>query len=162
MDRLTHFEPVFYLLLLSFVVPFMLGYDWLVYAEPVSLEKSLTTLFLLTFLPITLAAGLYVFQTRQLRLTRIITSYNLDAIREIVVDAARLNNWEVKNNRKTLMILKTHPSFWSGSWGEQITLLFDERTVWVNSICDPDKRTSIVSAGRNKQNIEILTHALSS
>ena len=55
---------------------------------------------------------------------------------------------------------KTHPSFSSGSWGEQITILFDNRTILVNSICDLDKKNSVVSMGRNKQNENTLINEI--
>lgn len=46
----------------------------------------------------------------------------------------------------------TNPKLTSGSWGEQITVLIKGNRVYVNSVCDLNKRTSIVSFGRNKKN----------
>ncbi len=55
-----------------------------------------------------------------------------------------------------IIIAKTHPSIFSGSWGEQITILFDDDRILINSICDPDKKSSVVSMGRNKKNVSKL------
>jgi len=41
-----------------------------------------------------------------------------------------------------------------GSWGEQVTLIFSGKKILINSICDPDKKSSIVSYGNNKRNVE--------
>jgi hypothetical protein len=54
------------------------------------------------------------------------------------------------------VVAKTSPEFWSGSWGEQITILFDNGEILVNSICDPDSRSSVFSNGRNTENINLL------
>ena len=54
------------------------------------------------------------------------------------------------------IMAKTRPGFLSGSWGEQITILFDGNTILVNSICDLDMRGSVVPMGRNKKNMNRL------
>lgn len=162
MAKLTHFEPVLWLLFVAAMFPAFVGYEWLRYGEVISLGLTLEMLLIFSLIPTALALCLYIYQTRQLRLWRIITSRSVDENRDIVIDTANRNDWKIRNNRKNFMMLKTHPSFWSGSWGEQITLILDGRDIWLNSICDPENHTSIVSMGRNRQNIEILTHALSS
>lgn len=53
-------------------------------------------------------------------------------------------------------IANTNPGFFSGSWGEQITVLFYQDSVFVNSICDPNKRSSVISWGRNSENEDTL------
>ncbi|MDJ1497635.1 hypothetical protein QNI19_32145 [Cytophagaceae bacterium DM2B3-1] len=51
-----------------------------------------------------------------------------------------------------VIIAKTYPRLLSGSWGERITILFDNNKVLVNSICDPDKHSSVVLFGGNEKN----------
>ena len=41
---------------------------------------------------------------------------------------------------------------WS-SWGERITIIRKENEILINSICDPDKRPSVLSWGQNRNNI---------
>ena len=81
------------------------------------------------------------------------TREELDPIFEKV---AKELEWTLYVNNKKMIIAKTHPSFFSGSWGEQITILFDKNRVLVNSICDLEKRSSVVSMGRNKKNMNRL------
>jgi hypothetical protein len=162
MDKFTHFQSVLYMIFVAAMFPVMMGYEWFRYGEISSPGLTLNTLLMFTVVPAGLAYGFFIYQNRQLRLTRIITGHSSEEIRSIVVDVAKRNDWEVRNNRRDFMMLKTHPTFWSGSWGEQITLFLDGRDIWVNSICDPEKRASVVSMGRNRENVEILAHALSS
>jgi len=55
---------------------------------------------------------------------------------------------------------KTNPGFFSGSWGEEITILLPGNRLFVNSICDPDQKTSMVSAGRNRENEDTLIESI--
>lgn len=55
-----------------------------------------------------------------------------------------------------MMTFKSNPRLWSGSWGEQITILFYKNRVLVNSICDLEKQNSVASYGRNKENMAKL------
>jgi hypothetical protein len=99
---------------------------------------------------------LYIRRERELKLIRVDTDRSRAEVTSAIVELARNNNWEVRNKTKKYMVLKSHPGFWSGSWGEQMTILFDKDKVWVNSICDPEKQASIVSMGRNRQNVTAL------
>mgnify|MGYP006877194546 CR=1 FL=1 len=51
-------------------------------------------------------------------------------------------------------------SLWHLTWGEQIFIVFDQGQVWVNSVNDLNKRTSICSFGHNKRNIRRIREAL--
>ena len=75
---------------------------------------------------------------------------------KIINQVATELKWTIFSTNKRIVEAKTFPSFFSGSWGEQITILFDNKRVLVNSICDIDKQSSVVSMGRNKKNINRL------
>ncbi|MEM9681457.1 MAG: hypothetical protein AAF901_14130 [Bacteroidota bacterium] len=49
---------------------------------------------------------------------------------------------------------------WRLSWGEMITVIFDEDRVLINSICNPDKRPSVTSGGRNARHVNTLINKL--
>ena len=70
----------------------------------------------------------------------------------IIENLARDLGWHVTVNNKRLVKAYTYPSFFTGSWGEMITIIFDEDTVMINSICNPNERTSMSSMGRNRKN----------
>jgi hypothetical protein len=69
--------------------------------------------------------------------------------------------WEFISTTNDAYIAKTNPGFFSGSWGEQISVLFYQDSVFVNSICDPNKRSSVVSWGRNSENENTLIDKIS-
>ncbi|NVK82676.1 MAG: hypothetical protein HWE21_00050 [Cytophagia bacterium] len=75
---------------------------------------------------------------------------------------ANQEEWVIRTNRKNTIVAKSNPGFLSGSWGEQITVIINGQNVYVNSICDLDKRPSVVSFGRNRANemkiIKALNH----
>lgn len=160
-DRFTHFEIVFWLIFLASIMPALFLYDLIAYGQIKLAAPVSTAIGVFTFIPSILAIIFYSVQKRRLALTEIKTPLTREQLRDLILQLAENKKWEARNNRKTFMIMKTHPSFWSGSWGEQITVLFDDRRVWVNSICDPEQQTSVVSMGRNKNNVATLVSDLS-
>ena len=70
-------------------------------------------------------------------------------------------DWDVDHYGEDCIVAHTNPSFLSLTWGEQIFIVFDKGQVWVNSVNDLNRRTSICSFGRNKRNIRRIRDALS-
>lgn len=68
---------------------------------------------------------------------------------KIVNSVGKKLNWKKVFEKDNIIIGKTPFNF--SSWGEQITVIFYQDKVLVNSICDPDKKTSIY--GPNHKNI---------
>ena len=77
-------------------------------------------------------------------------------LQEIIIKTAEELEWLPVINRADIILSKTNPSWWTGSWGEQITILFDKDKLLINSICDPEKKASVLSFGRNKRNVTKL------
>lgn len=161
-ERWTHFEPAIALAFIASLMPAFAAYDLVTIGEVTMPDSIPKVFFIATVIPGIASVLLYIYRERELRLTRIDTERSRQEITSAIVELAENNNWEVRNKTKKYMILKTHPSFWSGSGGEQITVLFDKDRVWVNSICDPDKRASVVSMGRNRQNVHALIVTIAS
>lgn len=107
-------------------------------------------------IPAILGILFYRLQKRRLKFKSIDTKLTRDELDPIIEKVTKELEWTPFVNNKKIIIAKTHPSFFSGSWGEQITILFDKNRILVNSICDPDKRSSVVSMGRNKKNMNRL------
>lgn len=84
------------------------------------------------------------------------TNLTKDELDKIIHQVSTELKWTIFMANKRMVEAKTFPSFFSGSWGEQITIIFDNTRVLVNSICDLDKRSSVVSMGRNKRNTNRL------
>jgi hypothetical protein len=108
---------------------------------------------MLLFIIVPAALGLFFYRLQRNRLKFKIVETNLtrDELETIIRQIATERKWTIFESNKRIIEAKTFPSFFSGSWGEQITILFDNKRVLVNSICDLDKQSSVVSMGRNKK-----------
>ena len=94
----------------------------------------------------------YYLQKNGLKFKEVRTDLKKSELNKIIEKVANELEWNLSFSNSKAIVAKTYPGFLSGSWGEQITILFDNGKVLVNSICDPAKRSSITSMGRNKQN----------
>jgi len=114
--------------------------------------------FLLLFVIVPLSLGLLYYKKQRKKLKFKIINTNLARVEvnEIIQQVSLELKWDIVTSEENVIEAKTSPGFLSGSWGELITILFDKHKVLVNSICDPDKRGSVVSFGRNKINTDRL------
>ena len=87
---------------------------------------------------------------------RVDTKLDRDQLNRIIELTGEELKWMPFYVDDQIIIAKTFPGFWSGSWGEQITIMFDNGRILMNSICDPDKKSSVFSNGRNTKNINLL------
>ncbi len=107
--------------------------------------------------PFALIALFFFFiQKNRLKFKSVKTNLPVDRIKEIVEKTAKQLEWCIEIVDEKIIIAKTHPKWWTGSWGEQITIIFDNSRIMINSVCDPAKHASVVSMGRNKKNINTL------
>ena len=119
-------------------------------------------LTLLIIIPMPLVAFLYWFQNRSLRYQRIHTTHSAEENFHSVVSLAHRENWKIKTKRTSEFIQAKVQGFPKTlSWGEQVSVQFDGNDVYVNSICDPDERSSISSFGQNTENVESVVKAIS-
>ena len=151
-DKFTHYGIVYSL----FIIPVMLIFFYFKdcfqgTARPI---REVEIWFII--IPSILGVLFYRLQKSRLKFKSIETKLTRDELGLIIEKVANELEWTPYVNNKKIIIAKTHPSFFSGSWGEQITILFDKNRVLINSICDPDKRSSVVSMGRNKKNMKRL------
>lgn len=107
-----------------------------------------------------MALGGVQFYRNRLKFTEIYARISRERLDLVIAEVARELKWVPVIVNQKGMIFKTFPPFFSGSWGEQITILFDSERILINSICDPGKRSSIASMGRNTQNINRLIKAV--
>jgi hypothetical protein len=99
---------------------------------------------------------IYRFQRKRLKFVTIDTTINRDQLIKIIELTGEELQWRPFYVDDQVIVAKTFPGFWSGSWGEQITIIFDSGKLLVNSICDPDTSSSVFSNGRNSKNINLL------
>ena len=92
---------------------------------------------------------------RRLKFKVLTTTLNHKEIAVYFEQLCKEWEWNLHFHNANIFIAKTRMS--GGSWGEQVTILLSGNEVWVNSICDPDKHTSLVSMGRNRENLQAIT-----
>jgi len=105
-------------------------------------------------IPIFLAFLFYKLQANRLKFKEIYTTLSRQQLNDIIEKVGTELKWHPKEVNNNFIIAATGLSILS--WGEQITILFDGNRILLNSICDPDKRSSLGSFGRNKQNVNRL------
>ncbi|MCK5846633.1 MAG: hypothetical protein KAG84_04285 [Bacteroidales bacterium] len=100
-----------------------------------------------------LAVVFYFIQKRRLRFIKVGVKYSEQEFQEAIERTSKEYEWQIVHNNKKLF--QAHrPSNWTGSWGEMITIIKGEDRLFLNSICDPNKMSSVVSFGWNKRNID--------
>lgn len=109
-----------------------------------------------------LSALVYWMQRNRLKLTAVETAKQRAELAIIIKNLTIQKEWTQIQLRQDLVVITTHPPFWSGSWGERITLIFKPGKVYINSICDPRKRVSLVSWGRNRRNVILVQEVIES
>lgn len=102
----------------------------------------------------------YKIQKNRLKFEVIETDLTRTELNVIIGKVAEKLEWEFNTENENVIVATTFPSLLSGSWGERITILFDNNRVFINSICDPDKQSSMVSMGRNKKNVNTLVEEI--
>jgi len=153
-DTLTH-----YLIVLFLLLPFLfLSFDWIKYliTGEYTGVKTFKEMFLVNIPFMILAVTFYFIQYKRLNFKSIRTSLSHDLTQKAIETTATELDWIPFINTKYYKVFKTFPKWYTGSWGEQITVILDKDKVMISSICDPDKRASVVSVGRNRKNMRCL------
>jgi len=151
-DKITHYSIVGFTGIIPVLFLFIYIKDYLNGTARPLMEGGI----LLIIIPCLLALIFFVLQKSRLKLKVVETDLTRDELDPIINKVASELDWIPQIVKRNVIIAKTFPGFLSGSWGEQITILFEGNRVLINSICDPSKKSSIVSMGRNKENVEKL------
>lgn len=118
-EKYTHFEPAFALFFISAIFIIICLYFWLQGTSKITfLEGFLFTVFWVTI-------GIFVLfvQNARLKFESIKTNLTEKQLRKIVDSVGNELDWIKIQETENLIIAKTYPSFSSGSWGEQITII---------------------------------------
>lgn len=110
-------------------------------------------------LALTAAAILLAWiKRRELRFESIDTENGADANYEKVIRAIEQTSWKILSRRIHSHIIARVPG--AASWGERVELQFRGKSVYVNSICDPDIWPAITSKGGNSDNVRFIRSVL--
>jgi len=149
-DMLTHFGVVGFL----FFMPLMLLSIHLFQyfkGNPSSLRGDE---FYILIIPIIIGFLFFLLQKSRLKLKVLTATLSQKELTSYIEQLCQEWDWKPYFHNKNIFIAKTKMG--GGSWGEQVTILFNGNQVWVNSICDPDKKGSLVSFGRNRENVQAV------
>lgn len=156
-DWFSHFWPVFFLLLPPAFILFS-GITMLL--EKYKGVRSFGEMSFIFYIFIPLAILMYIVQNKRLYFTTITTALTYNEIEEAIDTTAKQCEWGLRERNNNFIQASHTGSFWTGSWGEQITMIIMEHKLLVNSICDPERRSSIASFGQNKKHIKSLVDNL--
>ena len=83
-----------------------------------------------------------------------------ERIDALLRELAEQYDWTIDHMDRDFFVAHTRPAWWSTTWGEQIFVAHDSGGIWINSINDLGKRSSIVSFGYTRRNIRRVTEAI--
>ena len=152
LDKISHYSPVTFILVFPVCILYFKVKDFIIETERPIREGEI----FLFIIPIIIFLLLFKLQKKRLRFKIVETNLNIEKIHKVIDETANELAWNIDQRNNSFLTAHTNPKFTSGSWGEQITVIFKENKILVNSICDLNKRSSLVSMGRNKKNEQIL------
>jgi len=152
-DKVTHFSIVGFLFFIPvlFLVFHLVGY---LRGNPAGFAGGELSILIV---PIFLGGLFYWLQKSRLKFKVLNTTLKHEEIVDLIKQLCKEWNWTPYLNNHNIFIAKTKPGALSGSWGEQVTILFNGNTILVNSICDPGEKQSLVSMGHNRENEQAIT-----
>lgn len=150
----THYGVSHMLLLFSVIFLSMMGIE--LYVS----DMFVNFFFWIGISLVPLAYVSYRIQRRKLDFESIPISSDKQTIYDKIYKLAETYGWEIDHYGEDCIVAHTNPAIWHLTWGEQIFIVFDKGQIWVNSVNDLNKRTSISSFGYTKRNIRRVREAL--
>ena len=107
-------------------------------------------------IPIIVGCLFFLLQKSRLKFRIIEVKVNPSDFNIYLEQLCKKWDWTPRSHNDNFFVAKTNQSFFSGSWGEQVTILRTENKIFINSICDLDKKSSVTSFGHNRENINAV------
>ena len=108
----------------------------------------------LSSIPFIVLAIVFVFiQRNALKFTEVLVDYDEHKFCDAVNLTVGQLKWKIERNDNK-MFRAYRQWNWSASWGEMVTIIKKKDRLLINSICDPNRMSSVTSWGWNKRNIE--------
>lgn len=153
---LTHYGFPLFLGSIPFFFLLFDGYGYMVEGR----QDWVFSWFWCGVLPGVLAVAFWCNRRLKLNFRAVPTALPAETLLEVVEELARENDWTVDYTGTDYIVAHTNPRGWRAGWGEQIFMVFDRGQVWINSLNDLNKRSTICSFGYPKKNIRILQDAI--
>jgi len=153
--KFSHYGILLISLLLVLVSLYAIS-EKLILNQPIRLERAL-----ILFSGGILSAIFFIWlQTKRFRFKKIVISFPTDETFAIANKSIRKLGWKISSKDYNYIVAKVYNGWLSGSWGEQVTVIVNYDSVYINSICDPDKKSSIASWGNNRKNVQKLINEM--
>jgi len=78
---------------------------------------------------------------------------------QICIEEIEKQDWEILESTENSEIIAETKRTWR-SWGELVTIRFEEDNIYINSRPSPFKTSSVATLGKNKKNINTIRSAL--
>ncbi|MCA6361912.1 MAG: hypothetical protein IM638_02680 [Bacteroidetes bacterium] len=154
--KLNHFSPAIFILIIGLIFLFFVLKELIINGS----VKEIVFRIVIGCFWIAVSVYIYCLQKRRLKLIEVDVDLSMEEKDMIIQNVAQELEWLPVLIDNNVIICKTYPGVLSGSWGEQITILFEGNKIFINSICDPDKQMSLTSRGRNRKNVNRLLEEL--
>ena len=156
-NALTHYGLSVFAFILPFTFVCCTIYDYFLRTPPFYTFSFVVGMI---GIPVLLCILFACMQYRKLFFEKVETKLSIDELYEVIQKVGAQHEWSCEYAGDDCFVGHTSPGFFSGSWDEQIFVVFDKGQVWINSICDLNQRASITSFGRTKKNIRLLKKAI--
>jgi len=157
MQAVGHYFVVFLLLLVCGLTAYSL---FEIYVTKTYTGVPTSNELIRTSLPFFIGAIIFYFiQRARLNFYELTIKHSEEEFEEALRRTAAELEWEIEVHQKKY-VRAIRNSNWTGSWGEMITIIKDGDRLLLNSICDPDKMTSVASFGWNKKNLKTFSSNL--
>jgi hypothetical protein len=156
-ETLTHYSVLLFLLFISFLsLPDLYRF----YLTDTYTGLRSGTELLSDSLPwFILAIIFYFIQRRRLQFREFEIAQTVEDFSEALKRTVIELEWTIDEHNQHF-VKATRTWNWTGSWGEMITIIRDDKKILINSICDPKSISSVASYGCNKRNIKSFINNL--
>ena len=153
-DKITHYSIVGFFLVITATSSALVVLD-----PGAPKSRFLLGIFVVSLL---LAGIFYWRQRRALRFVKFHTHHDAKFNFHAVLSLTANLEWNVIDERHAQLVVAAVPGFPKTlrSWGARVTVCFSGTDVYVNSICDPAKGDSVVTFGRNSENVRAVAKAV--
>ena len=148
---LSHYSIVLFLLFMPVLTIFSLIEIYV--TKTYDGVRSSTELMITGFPWIVPALIFYYWQRRKLNFKEVEVTYTDSEFKDAVSRTVNELKWEIDLNNKKIF-RASRPYNFTASWGEMITIIRQPDKLLINSICDPNKMSSVFSFGWNKKNLQ--------
>lgn len=156
LEFIQHFYLVFYLLLIPILLMFFSLVD-LFKGVNNPLKEGEIWFYII---PPILSILFYFYQKNKLKFKIISTNLSRSELNKIIIKVGNELGWKFTENKHNVIVAERCDNIIFSIGGERITILFYKNNLYINSICDPSKRISISSGGRNRENISRLVNEI--